>query len=86
MTTNSNKAIILSELWLNYRGDEEFSDFVEYNDIGLPLAYAISAGIVETNPIAENFISESFNLLLAGLGIEDGEFETLADILDTGDL
>lgn len=81
MTTIQNKSIILADLWLNYRDDEEFIDFVEYNDLGLPLAYAISNGIVETNPIVEKFIEESFDLLLAGIGVEDGDYETLDDIL-----
>lgn len=84
MTSKENKAMILSDLWLNYRDDEEFKDFVQYNDLGLPLSYAIANGIVETNPIAENFIGESFDLLLAGLGVEDTGFETLDELLDDG--
>jgi hypothetical protein len=32
-TSAENKVIILSELWLNYRYDEQFTDFVEYNDL-----------------------------------------------------
>ena len=86
MTTLSNKAIILSDLWLNYRQDEDFIDFVEYNDIGLPLAYMIANNIVETNPMAQKFIEETFDLLLAGLGIEDADFQTLDDMLDQPDI
>lgn len=84
MTTQSNKAFILGELWLNYRQDEEFVDFIEYNDIGLPLAYMVSNNIVETNPMAEKFIDETFDLLLKGLGIEDENFESLEEILEEG--
>lgn len=84
MTRKESQAAILADLWLNYRDDEEFQDFVEYNDLGLPLSYAIANGIVETNPIAENFIQESFNLLLAGLAIEDTGFESLDELLDNG--
>ena len=84
MTTQSNKALILGELWLNYRQDEEFVDFIEYNDIGLPLAYMVSNGIVETNDIANQFIDETFDLLLKGLGIEDEDFESLEEILEEG--
>jgi hypothetical protein len=54
-TTLDNKLSILSELWLDYRDDEEFTDFIEYNDLGLPLAYAISTKIVEVTPSAEKF-------------------------------
>jgi hypothetical protein len=84
MTTKSNKAHILAELWLNYRDDEEFLDFVEYNDLGLPLAYMVSNSIVDTNPRAEQFIEETFDLLLSGMGIEDQDYETLDEILDVG--
>lgn len=81
-TTFSDKADILADLWLNYRNDEEFQDFIEYNDLGLPLAYAVSADIVKATEIAEGYINETFDLLLAGLDIEeDTGFESLDDLL-----
>lgn len=80
-TTFDDKAAILADLWLNYRSDEDFQDFVEYNDIGLPLAYAISNGIVEVTDMATRFIEETFDLLLDGLDIEDTGFEDLDEIL-----
>lgn len=81
-TPFSDRAQILSDLWLNYKGDEEFADFIEYNDLGLPLAYAIDAGIVKTSEMAEKFINETFELLLAGLEIpEDTGFDGLEDLL-----
>jgi hypothetical protein len=79
------KVEILAELWLDYRGDDEFKDFVEYNDLGLPLAYAVSNGIVEATTMAEQFIEESFSLLLAGLGLEDTGFDVLQDLLESGE-
>jgi hypothetical protein len=79
------KVEILAELWLDYRGDDEFKDFVEYNDLGLPLAYAVSNGIVEATAMAEQFIEESFSLLLAGLGLEDTGFDVLQDLLESGE-
>ena len=86
MTTQENKAVILADLWLNYRDDSEFEDFVEYNDLGLPLSYMIANGIVERNEIADQFVSETFDLLLAGLEIEDEDFESLDDILGIDEL
>lgn len=80
-TTYSDKVAILADLWLNYRQDEEFQDFVEYNDIGLPLAYVLANEIVKSTDLAEKFVSETFDLLLAGLEIEDTGFETLDDLL-----
>jgi hypothetical protein len=84
-TTYSNKCEILGNLWLEYRDEEEFKDFIEYTDLGLPLAYAIASGIVETSLRAQGFIEEAWNLFLAGLGIEeDTGFETLDDVLSIG--
>ena len=80
-TTFDNKVAILAELWLDYRDDEEFTDFIEYNDLGLPLAYAINTEIVATSAKAEMFIDETFELLLSGLGMVDEGFDSLEDIL-----
>lgn len=81
-TTIENKAQILSELWQDYRNDENFTDFIEYNDLGLPLSYAVANGIADLNPLIEQFIDETFRLLLLGLEIkEDLGFEVLDDVL-----
>jgi hypothetical protein len=80
MTTQENKENILAELFLNYKNDDNFTDFISYNDIGLPLAYAISAGIVKGTDLANRFIDETFLLLLNSLEVEDDGFETLDDI------
>lgn len=79
-TTQENKQNILAELWINYKQDENFTDFISYNDIGLPLAYAISAGIVKETELANKFIDETFLLLLNSLEVEDDGFENLDDI------
>jgi hypothetical protein len=85
-TTFATKADILAELWLDYRNDVEFTDFIEYNDIGLPLAYAISNEIVKTTDVATRFIEETFALLLEGLDIEaDIGFENLDDLLSSAE-
>jgi hypothetical protein len=82
-TTIENKVTILSELWLNYRADEDFADYIEYNDLGLPLAYLVDNGVVKMeNEMSTNLINETWDLLLAGLGIEDTGFETLDNMLD----
>lgn len=78
------KTEILSELWLDYRDDEEFQDFIEYNDLGLPLAYAVANGIVEASPMAENFIEETFTVLLSAVQVEDVGFKDLQDLLGYG--
>jgi hypothetical protein len=80
-TPYSNKCEILAELWLNYRNDEDFQDFTEYNDLGLPLAYAIANDIVKSTEMAQRFVEETFDLLLAGMNLEDTGFDTMDDIL-----
>jgi hypothetical protein len=78
----SDRCNILADLWLNYRADEEFKDFLDYNDIGLPLAYMIANGIVQSTTMSENFINETFDLLLASLGIEDLGYTSLDEMFD----
>ena len=80
MTTQENKQNILAELWINYKQDANFEDFISYNDVGLPLAYAISSGIVKETDIANKFIDETFLLLLNSLEVQDEGFDNLDDI------
>lgn len=81
-TTNfEDRAAILSELWMDYRGSDGFKQFIAYNDIGLPLAYCITYGIATPTDMGSKFIDEAFDLLLATLEVEDDSFETLDDIL-----
>ena len=80
----SRKCEILSELWMNYRHDENFEDFVEYNDMGLPLAYFIHTKMVEPADEAISYVDETYNLLIAALGAgEDNEFTTLNELFNS---
>lgn len=82
-TPFSDKCAILSELWMDYRQDEQFKDFIEYNDLGLPLAYAVYTEMVEPKDLSVKMINETFDVLLSGLGYEKDEgFETLDDVLN----
>lgn len=81
MTEYQDKCNILAELWIEYKTDDNLSDFFNYNDLGLPLAYAVSSGIVKSTDKAERFISETFDILLATMAIEEDEgFTSLDDI------
>ena len=84
-TPFSNKMLILAELWMNYRDDEEFKDFIEYNDLGLPLAYGVANNLIESlTSIGETMVEETWDLFLSGLGIEDTGFEYLDELLEQG--
>lgn len=77
-----DKADILGELWLNYKSDKEFSDFIEYNDLGLPLAYFISDGLVgELSDQAVKYVEETFDIFLAGLGIKEQDLQPGTDLI-----
>ena len=84
MATNfSNKASILADLWINFRGESEFADFIQYNDIGLPLAYFIHTDLVSPSDQAKIFVDETFNLLCSALSLDlDEEYESLNDMFD----
>lgn len=71
------KCSILNQLWTDYRHDEDFEDFVEYNDIGLPLASFIDEGLVDSTPRAQIYISETYDLLVAALDIEEQDYDSL---------
>jgi hypothetical protein len=75
------KCQILGQLWVDFREDEEFADFMEYNDLGLPIAFAIANGIVNDTPLSNATITETWDIFLAGLDIKDTGFETLEDVL-----
>ena len=75
-----NRCLILADLWANYRGDKELKDFMEFNDLGLPLAYMAAEGLADPTEGGEKFIHETFEMFLEALGIEDMGFEGLADI------
>ena len=77
------KYAILSDLWTGYKEEDDFADFVAYNDLGLPLAFMIEQKIVESTPIAQVYIEETFELLCESLGLDsDDEFESIEEMLE----
>ena len=87
MTTDfSNKISILAELWMNYRDDDHLDDFIEYNDLGLPMAYLLMNEIVLPSDQSEMYINETFDLLLAALTVKDTGFERLDELLGSAEM
>lgn len=81
MTDFNTKCEILSEFYEGFKTDPKFSDFFEYNDLGLPLAFMIEAKIVESTPVAESYINETFELFCEALDLDsDEEFESLDEM------
>jgi hypothetical protein len=79
----SNKISILAELWMNYRDDDQLKDFVEYNDLGLPMSYLLMNELVLPTQQAELYIDETYNLLIASLGVDDLDYESLDEMLSS---
>jgi len=76
-----NKITILAELWMNYRDDDQIKDFIDYNDLGLPMAYLLTNEIVLPTAQAEMYINETYDLFLMALDVEDNEYESLEEIM-----
>ena len=68
--TFSKKCEILSDLWFDYQNDEDFKDFMEENDLGLPIAYAIHGEIVLPTENAKKYVHETFELFAKFLGLD----------------
>jgi hypothetical protein len=82
MTDFSNQVIILADLYANYKDDKGFADFVEFNDLGLPLAYFANEGLATLSEDAMRYVAETFELFVGSLGIEDTGFTTLDEMLN----
>ena len=79
-TSIEKRCEILADLWLQYKDESELSDYMEYNDLGLVLAFSIHEDVVKSTVVAESYINESFDLLLEAMSLEDKGFETLNEI------
>lgn len=82
MTVFSNVCDILGELYANYKEDKEFKDFIEFNDLGLPIAYLTKEHLVTPSEDGIRYIVETWELFLASLGLEDTGFTDLNSVLE----
>jgi hypothetical protein len=86
-----DKTGALASLWLEFKEDNDFADFIKYNDIGLPMAYYVAEGLVaDLTPLGEQYIIETFDMLLKLIDVTEVEIDevledkTLAAILMLG--
>lgn len=79
-TTFSNKCFILGTFFIQEADNEEFSNFFEYNDIGLPLAYSHSQDLCNLTDKGTQWVEDTWELFIEALAIEDTGFESLDDI------
>jgi hypothetical protein len=77
----ADKTGILAQLWIDFREDENFTAFMEYNDIGVPMAYYMAEGLVTgLSPLGEQYIEESIDMMFKLLDITEAEVDDLHEI------
>lgn len=81
-TPFADKCGILGRFWIEFRQDEELKTFLEYNDVGLPIAYFIAEGLVKETPLSEQYINETFDLLLAAIEVTEEEIDGIDNLDD----
>ena len=81
MTTDFSKQLeILADFWTGWRDDEKLSEFFDFNDIGLPLAWCGFEGLCEINEDGKKYVAESWELLLAAFEVKDTGFDNIGDV------
>jgi hypothetical protein len=85
MTNLETQIDILGNFYLNYKDDKGIREFMEFNDIGLPLAFLTAEGLCEPTEQAIVYIQETFNMLLGTMGLEDIGFASLDHLLATAE-
>lgn len=75
-----DKANAIGQLWIEFRNDEDFDEFMEYNDLGCPMAYMVAEGLIaELSPLGEELIVETFDMFADLLNVTDEELDALED-------
>ncbi len=85
VTDFRNVCEILGKLYSVYKEDEEFKDFIEFNDLGLPLAYFVAENLCEVSDDGSRYITETWALFLAGLNLEDTGFSDLDEVFQSAE-
>jgi len=86
MTDFSKKCEILGMFYFRFRDTQDLSEFIEFNDVGLPLAYLTAEGLCEISDDGKKYVAETWELFLASFGVQDTGFDNLDDIFKPGDM
>jgi hypothetical protein len=85
MTDFSSICNILGQLYSEYAEDPGFKEFIDFNDLGLPLAYLEKENLCNATGDGEKYIAETWQLFLASLNLDDEGFESLDEVLAAAD-
>jgi hypothetical protein len=80
MTDFTKVCEILGALYINYRDDNEFKDFLDFNDLGLPLAYFVNEGLCQVSDDGARYITETWTLFLASMDLGDTGWDSLEEM------
>ena len=80
MTDFSTVCSILGELYANYKEDDDLKDFIDFNDLGLPLAYFVSEDLCQVSDDGARYITETWSLFLISVNVEDTGWKNLDEI------
>jgi hypothetical protein len=75
-----SKCEILGTFWYQFKEDEDLKAFISFNDVGLPLAWFISIGVVAPLSMSEGPINETFAMFLDAMEL------TEEDVIDVDNL
>jgi hypothetical protein len=82
VTNFSNICLILGELYQDYKEDKQFRDFIEFNDLGLPLAYFQREGLAQVSEDGQKYILETWEIFLKAVEVLDVGFESLEEVFE----
>jgi len=85
MTDFDSICEILGKFYSDYKEDEgssSFKDFIEFNDLGVPLSYFVSEKFCKVSDDGKKYITETWGLFLKFLDLKDTGFETLDEMLN----
>ena len=80
MTDFQTKCGILGDFYSDYKHEKDFEDFMEFNDLGLPLAYFVAQSLCNPSDDGVIYINETWELFLASLGLTDTRFTNLEEV------
>jgi hypothetical protein len=86
-TSFFTKCAILSEIWTNHSKDANLAEFIDYNDVGLPLAHRVNL-VDDENQLDDDdrgnyeYVEETWVQLCETLGVDqDGDYNTYKDMI-----
>ena len=80
MTDFDKVCEILGTLYANFKEDTDLKDFIDFNDLGLPLAYFVSESLAEVSDDGARYITETWQLFLASMDLEDDDWNSLDEM------